>query len=145
MDQDVPITDMDAFIAYNEAVLAQEEVKVNVKGQTGLHEMSFPTAHVDYDATATLKGRSDILPYTQNNTLTLAVGLNKLSGFNVTSFSILLEAEPDGSNMIGEVLLPNPTSMTLTMVRTVTKRGLNSIPLTSLGESDLQQPTPSHL
>lgn len=62
IDQDVTITDMDAFIAYNEAVLNQEEVKVNVKGRTGLHEGSFPTANIEDDATATMTGNCSSQP-----------------------------------------------------------------------------------
>ncbi|KAL9100412.1 MAG: hypothetical protein Q9163_004210 [Psora crenata] len=97
VDQDVTITDMDAFLAYNAAVLSQEEVKVNVRGKTKLHEMKFPATTVDYRKTATMKG------------------LNKLSGFNVTSFEIKLTPDPDGANMVGEVYIPNPSDMTLSM------------------------------
>ena len=61
MDQDVIITDADAFIAYNEAVLNQEEVQVNVKGRTALHEMKLPTTHVDYDKITTMKGQTQQL------------------------------------------------------------------------------------
>ena len=56
VDQDVTITDLDAFIDYNINVLQNAEVKLDVKGRTALHEMSFPTTHVDYDKTATMKG-----------------------------------------------------------------------------------------
>ncbi len=56
VDQDVTITDLDAFIEYNINVLQNEEVKLDVKGRTALHEMSFPTTNVDYDKTATMKG-----------------------------------------------------------------------------------------
>ena len=56
VDQDVTITDLDAFIDYNINVLQNEEVKLDVKGRTALHEMSFPTTHVDYEKTATMKG-----------------------------------------------------------------------------------------
>jgi len=44
-------------------------------------------------------------------------GLNKLNGFNVTAFSIELTPEADGTNMIGTVYIPNPTVMTIAMVR----------------------------
>ena len=97
VDQDVKITNADAFNDYNVAVLNQEEVTVNVKGRTGLHEGKLPKTDVDYDKTAAFKG------------------LNKFTGFNVTSFSIKLEPEADGTNMIGEVYIPNPSILTLTM------------------------------
>ena len=56
VDQDVTIIDADAFVAYNEAVLNQEEVQVHVKGRTALHEMRLPTTHVDYDKKPKMKG-----------------------------------------------------------------------------------------
>ena len=43
-------------------------------------------------------------------------GLNKLTGFNVTNFTIELNPEPDGTNMVGTVYIPNPTVMTISMV-----------------------------
>jgi hypothetical protein len=42
-------------------------------------------------------------------------GLNGLAGFAVTNFSILLETQPDGANMIGTVYIPNPSVMTVEM------------------------------
>ena len=97
VDEDVQIANTDAFASYTQAALMQDEVRIHVKGRTALHEMKFPTTTVDYDKVATLKG------------------LNKLDGFNVTSFAIKLTPEPDGSNMIGEVSIPNPSVMTLSM------------------------------
>ncbi|MCJ1340282.1 hypothetical protein MMC09_005576 [Bachmanniomyces sp. S44760] len=97
IDQDVQITDLGAFTDYNVNVLNSEEVKVDVKGRTNLHEMRFPTTTVNYDKTTTMKG------------------LNKLAGFNVTSFQIELTPEADGTNMVGMVYIPNPTVMTLSM------------------------------
>lgn len=41
------------------------------------------------------------------------LGLNSLNGFGVTNFQILLKALPDGSNLVGEALLPNPAAITL--------------------------------
>lgn len=43
-------------------------------------------------------------------------GLNKLKGFNVTEFDILLQPGSDGANMVGKVFIPNPSVMTLEMV-----------------------------
>ena len=44
------------------------------------------------------------------------LGLNHLNGFNVSDFDIKLRAEPDGTNMLGTVVIPNPTVMTIEMV-----------------------------
>ncbi len=57
VNQDVKITDMDAFTVYNVAVLNSEQVKVDVYGQTALHEMRFPSITVDYRKTATMQGK----------------------------------------------------------------------------------------
>ena len=59
VDQDVAITDMEAFTAYSAAVLGSDQVKLDVKGRTALHEMRFPTTHVDYHKTTTMAGKSD--------------------------------------------------------------------------------------
>ena len=56
VDQDVKITDEGAFEEYCAKVVAEEEVQVDVRGRTGLHEMRYPETTVDYDKTVTLKG-----------------------------------------------------------------------------------------
>ena len=123
VDQDVSITDLEAFTAYNVAVLNDESVQVDVVGKTWLHEMDFPDTTVNYNTTTTMKG------------------LNKLSGFNVTSFSIKLAADPDGTNMVGEVSIPNPTVLTLAMGNVTFFNLLPasaSGPATTIGNSTLE-------
>jgi len=56
VDQDVAVTDLQAFTDYTTSVLQNEEVKLDVKGRTALHEMRFPVTTVDYRKTATMKG-----------------------------------------------------------------------------------------
>ncbi|KAL9129584.1 MAG: hypothetical protein Q9217_002004 [Psora testacea] len=122
VDQDVTITDLEAFTAYNEAALNEEDVKVDVKGKTKLHLMRFPTTTVDYKKTVKMKG------------------LNKLAGFNVTSFKIKLTPEPDGANMVGEVYIPNPSVLTLSMGNVTFTNLLpatDSTPATPIGTSTL--------
>ena len=58
VDQDVKITNETAFEEYNAAVLGEEEVQLDVKGRTGLHEMKYPETTVDYHKTVTMKGES---------------------------------------------------------------------------------------
>lgn len=117
VDQEVQITDLAAFTEYTKAVLGGEEVKVIVKGRTKLHEMKFPDTTVDYDKTVTMKGeRAFSTCWLQIDLIGMHSGLNKLAGFNVTEFSIKLTPEPDGTNMIGTVYIPNPTVMTISMV-----------------------------
>ncbi|KAI4194170.1 MAG: hypothetical protein LQ346_003750 [Caloplaca aetnensis] len=97
VDQDVQITDMDAFVDYNTQLLTKESVDLVVNGRTKLHEMRFPVTTVDYHKTITMKG------------------LNGLAGFDITSFSIKLLPDPDGANMVGTVYIPNPSVLTITM------------------------------
>lgn len=117
VNQTVQITNIDAFNDYNLHVLGSEDFKQNVKGKTQLHEMKYPTITVDYHKTVTMKGKPHLFPYPQKQTFTnnSIPGLNNLTGFNVTEFSIKLAADPDGTNMIGTVYIPNPSVMTLTM------------------------------
>lgn len=56
VDQDVSIIDLAAFTDYTTAVLGSENVKVDVKGRTALHEMRFPDTTVNYDKTVSMKG-----------------------------------------------------------------------------------------
>ncbi|KAL8829767.1 MAG: hypothetical protein Q9170_006032 [Blastenia crenularia] len=97
IDQDVQITNMDAFVDYNTQLWNHDSVDLALKGRTKLHEMRFPVTTVDFHKTIRLKG------------------FNGLPGFNVTSFEIKLIPEPDGANMIGMVYIPNPSVLTLTM------------------------------
>ena len=68
VDQDVKIADLDAFNAYNVAVLQSENVKLKVKGKTALHEMRFPTTTVNYDKSVTMKGWYLRTPYNHIST-----------------------------------------------------------------------------
>ena len=126
VDQDVRITDINAFTAYTAATLAQEEIKVRVKGRTGLREGQLPKTNVDYNKVATFKG------------------LSNLKGFNVTSFSVKLTPEPDGANMLGQLSIPNPSVLTLSMGNVTFNNFLpatGSAPRTAIGTSMLNDLT----
>ncbi|KAI9758672.1 MAG: Na+ ATPase [Chaenotheca gracillima] len=97
IDETVQIADLDEFTKYSVTVMNSEEYQLGVSGRMGLHEGKFPATTVDYNKVVTLKG------------------LNKLKGFNVTSFKILGKADPDGANMLGTVYIPNASIMTLVM------------------------------
>lgn len=56
VNQTVAITDMDAFMNYNNLALSNEVVNVAVRGRTALHEMRFPTTTVNYRKVISLKG-----------------------------------------------------------------------------------------
>ena len=123
IDQDVSITDLAAFTAYNIAVLNQESVQINVNGSTTLHEMKFPDAKVAYNTTTTMKG------------------FNKFSGFNVSSIKAIIPPDADGTNMVGEVYFPNPSVLTLHMGNVTFGNFLPATPYSSpyfLGNSTLE-------
>lgn len=51
-------------------------------------------------------------PIKINKTITIA-GLNQLKGFTVDSFQLVLPAQADGTNLVGNLTLPNPSAVTI--------------------------------
>ncbi|KLJ05890.1 hypothetical protein EMPG_10672 [Blastomyces silverae] len=92
----IVMPDLESFTAYSIQVMKSESVDLEIKGKTGLKEGSLPKTTVDYNKVITMKG------------------LNSLKGFEVRDFE-LASKQPDGSNMIGEVFIPNPSVLTLTL------------------------------
>ncbi|CBX95329.1 hypothetical protein IAQ61_004149 [Plenodomus lingam] len=98
IDQDVNFDSVERFSQYTQAVLAAESLDVYMDGKTKLKLSGLPTMSVNYNKVITMKG------------------LNKLAGLNITDVRILSGREeilPDGSNLIGNVSIPNPSVMTL--------------------------------
>ncbi|KAI9886386.1 MAG: hypothetical protein M1823_001775, partial [Watsoniomyces obsoletus] len=96
IDQQLQIADMRQFTRYTALVFGSEEYRLGIRGRTGLKQKGFRKMKVDYNEVVTLKG------------------LNRLKGFNVTEFRILSRPAPeDGANMVGRVMIPNPSVMTL--------------------------------
>ncbi|EDN08231.1 predicted protein [Histoplasma mississippiense (nom. inval.)] len=81
---------MDAFTDYAILVMKSEKLDLEIDGKTGLREGSLPKTTVDYNKVITMKG------------------------FEVKNFS-LASNQTDGSNMLGEVFIPNPSVLTLTL------------------------------
>ncbi|CAO2657009.1 Nn.00g058120.m01.CDS01 [Neocucurbitaria sp. VM-36] len=98
VDQDVKFASLDSFIAYTKAVLASETFDVHLDGKPTIHLSGLPSMDVNFNKVVTMKG------------------LNKLSGLNITDVKILSgknEILSDGSNLVGNVTIPNPSVMTL--------------------------------
>ncbi|KAF2682714.1 hypothetical protein K458DRAFT_443908 [Lentithecium fluviatile CBS 122367] len=98
IDQDVKFASLDAFKEYNKLVMGSESFDVYMNGKTKIHQKGLQAISVDYNKKVTMKG------------------LNKLAGLNITDLEILFgDKKPlaDGSNMIGQVQIPNPSVMTL--------------------------------
>jgi len=97
VDQVLDIVDSDQFAAYNLLVLKSETYRVALRGRTGLKEGSFPKTNVNFNKVVTSKG------------------LNGLKGFQVRNITLSLLPEADGTNMRGQVYIPNPSPMTIQM------------------------------
>jgi len=98
VDQDVIFASDVEFSSYTKAVLDSETLQIHLDGKTNIHLSGLPTMDVDYNKVITMKG------------------LNKLSGLNISDVRILSgtdEILSDGSNLIANVSIPNPSVMTL--------------------------------
>lgn len=119
VNQTVNIGNQTGFGDYAKTVFKNETVTLVVKGKTGLHEGKLPATTVTYDKQITMKGafllHTDPLSKDCPALTMITPGLNSLKGFAVTSFQILLTTQPDGSNMLGTIYIPNPTVMTIEM------------------------------
>jgi hypothetical protein len=98
VDQDIKFASLDAFVDYNRVVMGSEEFVVHMDGKTKLKLGGLPAMSVNYNKKVTLKG------------------LNKLNGLSITDLKILFGKPnelPDGSNLIGNVNIPNPSTYVL--------------------------------
>jgi hypothetical protein len=118
-NQTINIADGDQFAAYTKLALASEEYRLAIRGRTSLHQGGLPTTGVNYNEVVTLKG------------------LNGLQGFNVTTFQIKLVPESDGTNLVGQIFIPNPSVMTLELVNSLDTI-LYSLLTHSQGKCDIQ-------
>ncbi|PVH98591.1 hypothetical protein DM02DRAFT_43523 [Periconia macrospinosa] len=95
--QNVQIANKASFIEYNKVVIGSEEFEVFLSGKTKVHQSGLSAISVDYDKRIKMKG------------------LNKLAGLNITNLRILSgnATLPDGSNLVGRVIIPNPSVLTI--------------------------------
>ncbi|KKK17823.1 hypothetical protein P175DRAFT_0475773 [Aspergillus ochraceoroseus IBT 24754] len=114
--QRVELSDAAAFAAFSSAVMMSEEFGLTVSGRPRLKQGPLPTITVTYDKAVTMKG------------------LNKLKGFTIISMHPVSN-RADGNNAVGQVSIPNPSVMTLSMGNLT--MDLWSANGTSLGQSFL--------
>ncbi|KAF1975203.1 hypothetical protein BU23DRAFT_459305 [Bimuria novae-zelandiae CBS 107.79] len=98
IDQDAPIVNMDSFKEYTKTTIGSENFTVLMSGKTKVHQSGLSAISVDYNKRIEMKG------------------LNKLSGLRIENIKILFGTKnelPDGSNMVGNAIIPNPSVMTL--------------------------------
>ena len=83
---------------YAKKVISSDDFDIHLDGKTTIHIKGLPSTDVDYNKVIKMKG------------------LNHLKGLNITDIKILTgsdEVLSDGSNMVGNVFIPNPSVMTL--------------------------------
>ncbi|KAB8265607.1 hypothetical protein BDV32DRAFT_34130 [Aspergillus pseudonomiae] len=116
VDQRLDLTDASAFGDFATAVMQNEYVDLNVYGRPDLKQGALPKITVTYNHTATMKG------------------LNKLKGFSLSGMKLAKEA-PDGTNTEGQVLIPNPSVMTISLGNVTLDLSVNG---TGIGTSYIQ-------
>lgn len=94
-DRATDVIDGEAFEEFSKALFELEEFSVSVKGKSKIHVAAFKS-NIDYKETVTTKG------------------VNGLKGMKINSFSIKSKNDgPDGSNLVGKVLIKNPSVVTI--------------------------------
>lgn len=97
ISQEIQISELGAFIAFNTALLSNDSVSVQVKGDTRIHVRGISRAYsVTFDKTVTLKG------------------LNSFDGLSISDPSI--SALSTKNNFNATVHIPNPSVLTLEIV-----------------------------
>ncbi|KAF2736677.1 hypothetical protein EJ04DRAFT_432617 [Polyplosphaeria fusca] len=111
VDQDIKFESLDRFVEYNKVVMGSETFDVYLSGKTKVHQSGLKAISVDYNKKITMKG------------------LNKLQGLNITDLKILDKPLSDGSNMVGNVTIDNPSVMTLTLGNVTMNLSVDSNPI----------------
>lgn len=126
IDESVKFASKDGFSKYTQAVLNSETLQFNLDGKAKLKLSGLPKMNVNYNKVITMKG------------------LNKLAGLNITDVKILSGKDsvlPDGSNLVGNVHIPNPSVMTIDLGNLTMNLGLDGKPVgTSLIPNVLLKP-----
>ncbi|KAF2468217.1 uncharacterized protein BDR25DRAFT_265942 [Lindgomyces ingoldianus] len=111
VEQDVKFASADQFTEYNKMVMGSEQFEIYLSGKTKVHQSGLKGISVDYNKVITMKG------------------LNKLKGLNITDLTLLNKTLDDGSNMKGNVFIPNPSVMTLSLGNVTMNLVLDGTPI----------------
>ncbi|KAA8643582.1 hypothetical protein EYZ11_009488 [Aspergillus tanneri] len=115
VEQNLDLSDVDAFGGFAKAVMLNKEIQMNVYGRPNLKQGGLPKITITYNKTVTMNG------------------LNKLEGFKMLEMR-MGKKDSDGNNGQGKVSIPNPSVMSITMGNVT----LNlSVEGTHIGESFL--------
>jgi hypothetical protein len=109
----VNITDSEKFGAFSKVLLHNESLDIGVTGRTTVHLGAIHTK-VNYNKVVTFKGTLSKPRGTFRVwRLTEKLGLNDLHGMKISNFSI---SQDKDANLVGQVMIPNPSVFTLQMV-----------------------------
>jgi len=124
--QHITLTNQKGFTEYTTAVVKNKTVTFTLKGRTGLKLGTLPSTPVNYDTTITM------------------AGMNSLSNTTIASFRLANPPEPDGTNLLANVSIPNPTVQTIelgTLYMSMYTRANDSVPLVALGNGTVANVT----
>jgi hypothetical protein len=104
VNQVLQITNQDELTNYCIQVVSNQNVTTALVGATKLHEGALPVTNINYNASTTY------------------ASLNGLRGFETTNLKINLSAKAGQPNLNGTAIIPNPSVMTIELVRSLPSR-----------------------
>lgn len=116
VDDTLQLRNLDAATEFAKTVLGSDTWELAVYGRPQLREMVLPKSTVTFNKTIKMTGRFFFLPVFRSCAQFLA-GLGGLKGFSLSNVTISPTAGADGTNMNGTVSIPNPSVVTVPMVR----------------------------
>ncbi|KAF7592969.1 hypothetical protein BBP40_012205 [Aspergillus hancockii] len=138
VNQRVELSDVSAFGDFATAVMLNEEIHLNIYGKPDLKQGGLPRISVSYNKTVAMKGKNlDCVCIAEAQGTDHMKGLNKLKGFKLSGMHLTKTAS-DGTNTEGQVLIPNPSVMTISLGNVTLGLSVNG---TSIGESYINELT----
>jgi hypothetical protein len=109
-DQFTPLLNLTTWEAFVHQVVYQKETALSLYGKTTGY-LGVLKNHIVLDRDIVIPSMSITAPFIIC-LLTMETALNKFEGFTIADSTIVLPAEDDGSNLIANITLPNPTPLT---------------------------------
>lgn len=120
VDTTLQLRSLEAVTNFTKVALASETWELNIYGRPELKEMVLPKSTVTFNKTIEMTGGVLFVRLFDIDILTNCVaGLDGLKGFTLSNVTISAAPGPDGTNMNGTINLPNPSVITVPMVRII--------------------------
>lgn len=94
------------------------------------------TSELSFRGATTIHMGALRIPVQIKKSVTIA-GLNQLKGFSLASSKLVLPAEPDGTNLVGNLTLPNPGAMSIQFGDLSFNASIAGIPVGNLSISNV--------